>query len=153
MKLNAPFRFVSTTTSQSSSDHPHAEAVARDACVVDENVDARKVGVDFLNEFRDGFVVGDIDGIRFGRSRMGCVDFVGGLCGVGFGAADDGDFRALTRKAKGDGVADSPARAGDDGDLVFESIHKVVLATEDTEFNEVSWESSVISVSSAALLF
>ncbi len=70
MKLNAPLRFVSITTSQSVLAHPHRKPVAREPGVVHEDVDAREIGEDLLDEFFHGAVVRHIDGVGLGEAGV-----------------------------------------------------------------------------------
>ena len=101
--------------------HAHGECVAGDAGIVDQNVATAEVGEDLIARLLHGVEVGDIHRVGLGNSWRRSVYGIRRAGGVGFRAADDGDFRAFGGKAFCDGFADAASRSGDDGDLIFKS--------------------------------
>ena len=103
--------------------HAHGKAIAGEAGVVDQDVDAGEIGEDLLDERLHGGVVGDVHGVGLGQAGVLRVDLIGGALGIRLRAGNHGHARAFAGEAQGDGVADAAAGAGDDGDLIGES-HK-----------------------------
>ena len=92
--------------------HAEQQAVARDAGVVDEDVDHREFLEQFLGGLGDGGTIGDIDREGLGFATGGDDGRGRGAAGIGgFGDADNGD--SVLGEAFGDGFADAAARAGD----------------------------------------
>ena len=117
-------------------NHGHAVRAARGAGIVDHEVDAPEFVDGLRKQTLDGGVVGDIgnDGERAAAGRLHLfgdgVDIApaGGLfvVGVVFGraaGAGQHDVAARLGEFNGDWASDAahPSRAGDDGDLVFET--------------------------------
>ena len=83
--------------------HAHEEAVAGDACVVDEDVDATKVCDDGFTEFLDGVEVGDVNGVESGAVWVFGVDFLRRGSAAGGVTRDDGELCPFGGESFGDG--------------------------------------------------
>ena len=101
---------------------------ARDPGVVDEDIDLAKIGEDLLANGFHGYLIGHIHSVRFGCAGMNCVDAFGDFGGICLRAADARNFGSFVGKAFGNGFSDAATGAGDNSDLVFETVHKT---TED----------------------
>ncbi|MFM1944052.1 MAG: hypothetical protein RI897_3034 [Verrucomicrobiota bacterium] len=97
--------------------HAHEEAVAGDAGVIDEDIDAAPFLEDGFGGLLDVGCVGDVGGDGEAASA-GFGDFLGGFFGVGGSAGDAGDVGTFGGEFEGDGLADASAGSGYDGDLV-----------------------------------
>ena len=95
------------------------------AGVGDEHVDSGEPCGDLRDALVDLFFVGDVHGDAHG---VGTQRFRRLLRALHVG---DGDAGALLEEPFGDGAAQPARRAGDDGDLAFQS-HKGLLSTRDS---------------------
>ena len=94
--------------------HAHEEAVARDAGVVDEDVNATEVFEDLLSCFLNCVVVSDVESVEAGAVGELGIDCLGRRAAAGFVSANDGDFGSFTSEGMGDGFADAATGSSDD---------------------------------------
>ena len=119
MQLKAPLRLVSRTGSQSSGFHPHEQAVAGDAGVVDEDVDPLEPIEDLLDRRLHRGPIRDVDLERDGidTERLHLLSRLGGLLEVDVRHHDVG---AALRQPSDDRLAYTLPASGDDRYLALE---------------------------------
>jgi hypothetical protein len=115
MKLNEPLRLVEDEV-PIFLRHPHGEAVAGEAGIIDEDVHLAEIAEDLFANRGHGLLVGYVHGVGPGGAGRRGIEGLGDFCGIGFRAAHAGDLRAIRREAACDGFADSAACSGDDSD-------------------------------------
>src|SRR5581483_5290005 len=96
--------------------HPQQEAVARDAGIVDEDVDPAPLLEDLVDHRLDVARVGDVH-LEIERAAAELLDRGDGLFGAPGIQIGDDDVGASLREGFGNGAADALRRAGDDGML------------------------------------
>ena len=111
--------------------HPHQQAVAGHAGIVDEDVDGAEVGNDLFAKFLHRLVIGHVDRIGPGAAGKGQVDLARGLAAARFIAADHRDLRPLGGKCHGDRSADPAATPGDHDCLSCKALHGETLRRRD----------------------
>ena len=95
--------------------HAEHQGVPRDAGVVHQDVNLREVFQNGGHGFLNGRVIRYVAGVGLAGIRKFLVDFFCGPPAAGWTAADQDDPGSFRSEAARDGIADSAARAGNDG--------------------------------------
>ncbi len=102
--------------------HAHEQAVARDAGIVDQNIDMLESRRDFFHRGICGSGIGDIQRERLGHSAGGANRLQRFLERL-FAPRHRGNCRAFRRQRQRNRLAQATARAGDQGDFISKKFH------------------------------
>ena len=100
--------------------HTHHQAVARDACVIDQHVDTAEVSEHLLDQLVGVIEVSRVGGIGLSLDAEPLELLDEGLYGLVYLEVSDDDIGALLGVLQCYGTTDTTTGPGDDGHLVFE---------------------------------